>query len=69
MRGPATIDEGWLHPIMLQLYFPVLLFILRRRRLRPDSADGWFASVPESSGPRETVTLRMLASRLSKTRG
>jgi NADH-quinone oxidoreductase subunit A len=28
MRGPATIDEGWLHPIMLQLYFPVLLFIL-----------------------------------------
>jgi NADH-quinone oxidoreductase subunit A len=27
-RGPATIDEDWLHPIMLQLYFPVLLFIL-----------------------------------------
>jgi len=27
-HGPATIDEGWLHPIMLQLYFPVLLFIL-----------------------------------------
>jgi NADH-quinone oxidoreductase subunit A len=28
MRRPATIDEDWLHPIMLQLYFPVLLFIL-----------------------------------------
>jgi NADH-quinone oxidoreductase subunit A len=27
-RGPATIDGGWLQPIMLQLYFPVLLFIL-----------------------------------------
>ena len=27
-HGPATTDEGWLHPIMLQLYFPVLLFIL-----------------------------------------
>ena len=27
-RRPATIDEGWLQPIMLQLYFPVLLFIL-----------------------------------------
>jgi NADH-quinone oxidoreductase subunit A len=27
-RGPATIDEDWCHPIMLQLYFPVLLFIL-----------------------------------------
>jgi NADH-quinone oxidoreductase subunit A len=28
LRGPATNDEGWLQPIMLQLYFPVLLFIL-----------------------------------------
>jgi NADH-quinone oxidoreductase subunit A len=25
--GPATIDEDWLHPIMLQLYFLILLTV------------------------------------------